>query len=68
MPIPNPSPELIEQWITEPEYCTPGKGQLITLTVDKLRKIIDHAVEWGYVKCNAEYERAAMDIYPIPED
>lgn len=68
VPIPKPTPELIEQWLAEPEYRTPGRGQLVTLTADRLGKIINQAAQWGYVQCNAEYERAAMDLVPIPED
>lgn len=68
MPLPRPAPELIEQWLAEPEYRTPGRAQLVTLTTDRLGKIISQAVEWGYVQCNAEYERAAMDLCPPPTE
>lgn len=53
---PNPSPELVQQWVSEFQSDMPEQLYLAR-----------RAAHWGYSQCEAEYERAAMDIYP-PSD
>jgi hypothetical protein len=40
-------PELVEQWRSEPEYGTPGRVTLNTISEQRLFQLLTRAAEWG---------------------
>jgi hypothetical protein len=54
---PTPAAEIVRRW--EAQWDA-ERGVHCDLSL----YIAAKAAEWGYRQCDAEYERAAMDIYP----
>jgi hypothetical protein len=54
-----PSFAMVEQWVSEVWH----EGTPVRVALSDVH-IAMCAAKWGYQQCNAEYERAAMDIYP----
>jgi hypothetical protein len=42
-----PPPELVQQWMAEPEYGTPGRVTLHTMSEPRLTQILIRAAQWG---------------------
>jgi hypothetical protein len=42
-----PSPELVDKWLTEPEYGSPGLTTLHTLSKPRLTQMFTRAAQWG---------------------
>ena len=42
-----PPPELVQQWLSEPEYGAPGQVTLHTLSKPRLTQIATRAAQWG---------------------
>lgn len=43
-----PPRELVQQWRSEPEYGTPGRATLLTISEQRLLQLLDRASQWGY--------------------
>ena len=43
-----PPPELVEQWRSEPEYGTPGRVTLHTISEQRLFQLLTRSAQWGY--------------------
>ncbi len=42
-----PPPELVDKWLTEPEYGSPGLTTLHTLSKPRLTQMFTRAAQWG---------------------
>ena len=42
-----PPPELVQQWLSEPEYGAPGQVTLHTLSEPRLTQIAIRSAQWG---------------------
>jgi hypothetical protein len=42
-----PPPELVQQWLTEPEYGSPGLTTLHTFSKPRLTQMLTRASQWG---------------------
>ena len=43
----NPPDELVQQWLSEPEYGTPGRVTLHTISEQRLIRLLTRAAQWG---------------------
>jgi len=51
--------ELLNQWLQEPEYVNGlGKVELITMTTQRLKFLLDKAASWG---CNSTHHTREGD-------
>ena len=42
-----PPPELVKQWLSEPEYGAPGRVTLHTISEKRLFQLLTRAAQWG---------------------
>lgn len=54
-----PPPELVKQWLAEPEYGTPGRVTLHTISEQRLTRLLARAAQWGYDQREPEIQAAA---------
>ena len=54
-----PPRELVKQWRSEPEYATPGRVALHTISEQRLFQLLTRSAQWGYEQVNeAELQQA----------
>jgi len=68
-----PPPELVQQWITEPEYGTPGRVTLHTMSESRLTQMLTRAAQWGADQeleacCNWLEDPCAADMFSLAKD
>jgi hypothetical protein len=42
-----PPPDLVQQWLSEPEYGTPGRVTLHTISEQRLFQLLTRSSQWG---------------------
>lgn len=57
MACPKPSLDLVEKWVGEVWH----EGTPVRISLSDIHTA-EQAANWGYMQCQAEYDRAACDI------